>query len=131
MCQEQGKTWEGAAPTCYFDNPQGNWNCATVNAVRDILTPDGFWVDKDKLPKGVCVVFGDDMTYGLVCLQDIDMPDDLSPCECLYIQWYKRRGATEALWIVGEDEGNSQPRRPTENELLAIIDHYKKLLKGK
>jgi hypothetical protein len=123
MCKERGKTWEGSDPKCYFDNPEYNWNCATVNAIRDIFTPEGWWIVPDKLPKGLCATFGEDTTYGLICLQDIEFEGEQYMDGCLYVQWYKRRGATEALWIVAEDR-QFQPRRPTEKELLTIIKYY-------
>lgn len=125
MCKERGQTWSGSPPTCYFDSPNRNWNCATVNAIRDIFAPDGWWVELDALPKGVTAVFAEDTTYGLIKIDDIDAMYEENDewVGCLYVQWYKRRGATDSLWILGDGE----PRKPTEAELLAIIRHYKEV----
>lgn len=38
----------------------------------------------------------------------------------LFISWYKQRGATDSLWLLGE----ASPRAPTEGELLFILAHY-------
>ena len=122
MCKERIKNWQGSDSVCYFDNPAHNWNCATINAIRDIFAPDGWYVELENLPMDVCAIRNDDMTYGLICFNDIDLGDDEGMVGCLYVSWYKRRGNTEALWIIGED---TQPRRPTEKELLAIIHHFK------
>ena len=120
MCKERGKDWEGSDPICYFEDPVQNWNCATINAIRDIFAPEGGWVEPEDLPKGVCITRSTDMTYGLICITNTGGEEGITGC--LYVQWYKRRGATEALWLVQENE----PRRPTERELLAIIQYFRK-----
>ena len=122
MCEERGKNWAGSDPTCYFENAENNWNCATVNAIRDIFAPYGWWVELDNLPKGVTVILAEDTTCGLIRIDEIDaMYEERDEwVGCLYAQWYKRRGRTDCLWILGDDE----PRKPTEKELLAIIEHY-------
>ena len=40
-CQDRGKTWSGDDPVCAFVGDEGlfdpsNWNCATMNALRDM-----------------------------------------------------------------------------------------------
>jgi len=113
MCKERGKTWEGSDPKCYFDNDH-NWNCATLNAIRDIC---GDW---DTDPRdGVHLTYCEDEKYATIKVDEVDLgTDDYIPC--LYVQWYKRRGETDALWLLGEGIA----RKPTEAELLAIIKHY-------
>lgn len=110
LCEERGKTWKGSDPICYFDDFEGNWNCATLNAIRQVCY--------DVL-KGVCHIFYDDEHCVLM---------DIGFVQCngvwfgygLYVQWYKCRGRTVRLLVMSDDE----PRRPTEGELLAIIDYY-------
>lgn len=40
LCKERGKTWQGDNPICAFDSKGkfkvNNWNCATMNKLRDI-----------------------------------------------------------------------------------------------
>jgi hypothetical protein len=43
--------------------------------------------------------------------------------DCLYVTWYKRRGRTGGMWLIG-DEDSGPPRPPTEAEVLAIVAHY-------
>jgi len=126
MCKERGKPdYLGSDPICYFDDPRGNWNCATVNEVRGIVGGELGW-GAYNLPRGVYVTQCDDEHYATLRLDEID---DLYNEEketfpyCLYVQWYKNRGRTEELWILGEKNG--EPRRPTEAELLAIVAYYK------
>jgi hypothetical protein len=38
------------------------------------------------------------------------------------VSWYKQRGGTDALWIL---DSYNKPRKPTEEELLAIVKYYK------
>ena len=117
MCKERGQNWSGDAPTCYFDDRDGNWNCATINAIRDICDDWG-----EGFPDGIYFTFCDDEKYAVIKIDEIDTEDWIG--YCLYVQWYKHRGHTDALWILGE--GN--PSNPTEEELLAILKYYKPLL---
>ncbi len=117
MCLERGKDWTGSGPVCYFDNPNENWNCATLNAIRDIV------YEGQELKDGVHYEYCDDEKYATINIHDITDRKDNYIGRCLYVAWYKQRGGTEALWILdGEDD---IPRNPTEDELLAIIKYYK------
>ena len=123
MCQERGKDWEGSDPNCYFDEPlYENWNCATINAIRDIC---GDWFDEQR--NGAVKFSREDTTACLIDIWDCDIGADDEYAFSLYVQWYKRRGATERVLLLGENV----TREPTERELLAIIEYYEKLLKGK
>lgn len=123
MCLERGKTWEGSDPVCFLEDH--NWNCATANAIRDICDPH--WREPETLPFGVKYIGHDDTNYALILVWDIDFGDGYYEDDiggfpaCLYVQWYKERGATEALWMLGEGIA----RKPTEHELLKIIEYYK------
>lgn len=114
-CQERGKTWNGSDPVCYFDNDRGdNWRCATVNAIRDIC------YEGQNLPHGVDYQYCDDQKYATLKCDDIEFSDG-AWWLCLWVSWYKNRGGTDALWLLSDDR---PPRRPTEDELLAIISAY-------
>jgi hypothetical protein len=39
----------------------------------------------------------------------------------LWVQWYKNRGRTQAMWLLFEE---MPPRQPTEEECLLIVAHY-------
>ena len=110
LCEESVKNWTGDDPKCYFDDPDGNWNCATLNALRQILIDE---------PEGICHMLCDDEHCALVNIGDVWLNE-----ECfgyyLVVQWYKYRGHTERLLVMCGGE----PRRPTEEELLAIIKYY-------
>ena len=121
MCKERGQTWSGGAPTCYFDSPELNWNCATINAIRDIC------YEGQELPDGVCYQYCDDEKYATINISEVDDSKGNYIGRCLYVAWYKQRGGTEALWILN-GEGDT-PRNPTEKELLAIINYYEKDIK--
>ena len=113
MCKKRGKNWEGSDPNCYFDGDD-NWNCATVNAIRDIC---GDWGETPC--KGVVKMGVEDENMALVSAWDCDLGEEDEYPSCLYVQWYKRRGRTEVLLLLGE----GMNRRPTEDELLMIINH--------
>ena len=120
MCLERGKLWEGATPKCYFDNPQDNWMCALVTAVRHLCPP------YEEPRSGIHSEYCDDDWYAVIKTDDIwegELWDKEDLSRCLYIAWYKDRGHTETLWFLGS--GSFIPRIPTEEELLAILGHYK------
>lgn len=104
LCRQRGKTWNGDDPKCAFVGEfADNWNCATLNAIRDI-------------PNGVDYQYCDDRKYATIKTDGID-----GLGLALWVAWYKSRGNTEAMWLLFADE---PPRIPTERELLAIIYHY-------
>lgn len=115
MCLNRKQDWTGDKPKCYFDNPSNNWNCATVNAIRDIC-----YEGQQQIPKGVDYQYCGDRKYATICLDEIGYGD--SPIGlALWVSWYKSRGRTDAMWILDECD---TPRSPSEGELLAIIEHY-------
>jgi len=104
MCIERGQTWNGSVPHCGFDAgtfSRENWNCATINALRDIA--------------GNTKQYDEDQYYAFVrCAEFGDF---------LYLSWYKNRGRTEHMWIVTYDEA---PRLPTEQDCLKAIEQNKR-----
>lgn len=130
MCRERVKDWSGDDPKCGFPNggefDAGNWNCATVNALRDLA---------ESTRDGVLRSYGDDQTHVMINLDDdaLELPSwDAAPASALpplslWLTWYKRRGRTQALWLLGEEDA---PRRPTEADVLAILTHYARAAKA-
>ena len=106
-CKERGKTWAGDDPRCAFKEgvfDPSNWNCATANLIRDLMATVALrYLDQSQ---GLIVVDVDDIkAIGL------------------YVTWYKRRGETEQMWLMSDD---NPPRRPTLKECQAILKHLQK-----
>lgn len=100
MCQERGKTWNGADPKCAF--PYGvfvsdNWNCATANALRDIAG------------EGLC----HEDQHAAIIKAGMDHDGFF-----VALEWYKSRGRTDGIWMMRGDE---TPRRITIYEAEDII----------
>ena len=116
LCTERGKTWNGDDPKCAFDGAfADNWNCATLNALRDIC-----YEGQNPMP-GVDYQYCEDQKYATV---KIDGIEDRRGCRiglALWVSWYKSRGKTDAVWVLSDD---APPRIPTEEELEAIIVYY-------
>ncbi len=78
LCQERGKTWKGDDPKCAFKKgifDSDNWNCATMNAIRDFA---------DEL--NTVVISPHDQRAALISFDDFSF---------LICGWYKNRGRTE------------------------------------
>lgn len=112
----------GSDPKCAF--PDGgpftpdNWQCVTANAIRDIAE-----AERDGV---ICDWSAGGAQSSAVIRIDNDYPvgfDAITDAHCLFVTWYKRRGRTGGMWLIG-DEDNGAPRSPTEAEALAIIAHY-------
>jgi hypothetical protein len=112
FCKERGKTWEGDNPECYLDNPEGNWNCAMLSAIRKICY---------RKLEGVAHLWYDDMNSVLINISNVNYNEEFLGYS-LFIQWYKSRGHVDKLLIMSDGE----PRKPTEEELSAIINYYSK-----
>lgn len=98
LCRERGKTWQGDDPKCAFLRgvfSSDNWNCATMNTLREVMGEVG-------LTHRI-----DDQTYGLLFMDGA----------CLYVSWYKNRGKTESAWLM-----EAIPRAPMESELILWLD---------
>ena len=117
MCKERGKTWTGSESACGFGGGSfdtGNWNCATVNAIRDIC------YEGRKLPPGVDYQYCEDQKYATI---KVDHIDELGGSLALWLTWYKNRVRTDEMWLLFD---GLPPRRPTWVECEAIIAAYKR-----
>jgi len=76
-CQERVKDWEGDDPKCGFDENgnflENNWNCATLNALRERAEKNAVWSDNQQ---NVSVI----ETFGV---------------GHAILSWYKQRGQTD------------------------------------
>lgn len=109
-CEKRGQTWKGSKPTCAFKHGafnSVNWNCATVNMIRDI-------VYEGEPHPAVDYRYCDDQKYATVIVDEIEGAGDAL---ALWVSWYKSRGCTDAMWLLGTD---GVPRAPTEAECVAI-----------
>ena len=75
-CQERVKDWEGDDPKCGFDENgnflETNWNCATLNALRDKANANRVWSDD----------------YSMSIIQTFDVGFGI-------LRWYKSRSQTD------------------------------------
>jgi len=88
-----------------------NWNCATANAIRDLTGQDD---PSDHADCRYC----DDQWYSTIKVHDVELGAD---AYALWVTWYKHRGRTEGMWLLGSDV----PARPTEADAVAIISALK------
>ena len=87
-CEKRGKTWEGSDPRCAFDssgkfklNEAGlgdNWNCATLNTIREYMYDNDF------------VHWSEDNNVGVAVYDGM----------FLILHWYKRRGTVDEMFVV-------------------------------
>lgn len=99
-CLARGKTWTGSNPICGFTErgrfKTDNWNCATLNDLRDLVEPSQIWSEDD---------------YVAAIPRGRGEPGFLVLC------WYKRRGRTDRAFLLSSDW-----RRPlTLKEAEAIL----------
>jgi|APSaa5957512576_1039674.scaffolds.fasta_scaffold87309_2 hypothetical protein len=97
-CTNRGKTWKGSDPICAFETgtfDSNNWNCATMNALRNLTE----------------AVHNEDHN---ACLLRGALNADF-----VTLVWYKRRGTTNQA-LAFSDEAPPQPL--TLNEAEAILE---------
>lgn len=121
-CQKRTKDWHGDDPRCAFETgvySLDNWNCATVNRIRKIC-----YEGQELLP-GVAYQYCDDQKYAtLEVYMAGEVNDVLEGALCLWVTWYKSRGATGDMWLLYD---GGEPTRPTEEQLNVIADYYEAL----
>lgn len=83
-CKERGQTWAGDAPKCGFPDRKvfvdRNWNCATLNALREYAEESKFYSEDQYL-----AVFPWDGQF-------------------IVLSWHKNRGCTEGAWLVSSGQ---------------------------
>lgn len=112
LCRERGKPWHGDDPRCAFEtgvfSPE-NWNCATMNALRERARELG-------------TTFRDDNAAGSIGCVPVET-DDFNGYVVLV--WYKDRGRTGNAILLCDDE---PPRPLTEEAALAALRYSEWLL---
>lgn len=87
-CDRRGKTWEGGDPKCGFVTDTfdiGNWNCATLNALRDIAES----LDVIK--------YQEDCSIAVIPINNGEIDG------WIVLSWYKRRGRTSSARFICDD----------------------------
>jgi hypothetical protein len=81
-CEARGQDWAGDAPKCGFLDGKpflsSNWNCATLNALRD-------HAERSQ-------VYNDDQYAAILPIPDSG--------EFIVLCWYKHRGRTESACVI-------------------------------
>jgi hypothetical protein len=99
-CRGRGKTWEGSDPRCGFNLAgnfvSDNWNCATLNALRDHAT----WKHRDDLAgQSIAVVSVPDGP-----MSDRDNQEAYVPDHYIVLSYYKERCRTALAQWFRDDE---------------------------
>ena len=100
------KDWNGDDINCPFqenDEFGENWNCGTINKIREICNKE----DDYRIKTNYC----EGQSYTTIETYKID--DYLGLC--LFVTWYKIRGSTDAMYILSED---NPPIKPTQKKLI-------------
>lgn len=112
LCRKRGKTWEGSDPICAFDErgvfKEDNWNCATMNVLRDFAEELGFY-HRDDLVTG---------SIGFLPFEHVTEDEDSGGH--VVMTWYKNHGSTDSAYVLFLGE---QPRPLTEKEALEAIEY--------
>lgn len=114
MCLERGKTWTGDDPCCAFNEfgafSSDNWNCATMNALR-------------QRSRDLGTHFRDDNAAGSIGYVPYETDDDQG---YIVMTWYKDRGNTQLAWRT-----SSEPvtYNLTEEVALDALDYSKQFLR--
>jgi hypothetical protein len=88
LCRKRGKDWEGSDPMCAFTTEvfdHGNWNCAAMNALRDIAERLGTSYRNDDIGSFGMVPFDGENYQGAIIMA-----------------WYKNRGRTDMAVFLTE-----------------------------
>ncbi len=113
LCSKRIKDWNAPISRCAFSYgvfSSENWNCATVNAIREICNGD--------FP-GVDYQFCDDQNYATVKVDELEIDSALA----LWVTWYKDRGKTDGMWLMFSDQ---PPRPPTQQEAAIVIQAFQR-----
>lgn len=108
MCEERGTPKSfGSEPKCAFENGifnGDNWQCATMNALRDLCEEYAHW--------------NEDQNADIICASED------AECTHVVLTWYKRRGRTEGAWMLFDDK---PPEPLTLEEAENIIKANKRI----
>jgi hypothetical protein len=99
-CKSRGKPWNGQDPKCAFHNGEtfdpDNWQCATMNALRDLADRPGATHYQEDSRVAVLPYNTGDVA------QDDD--DLINVRGFIVLAWYKDRGTTDQAFLMDEDQ---------------------------
>lgn len=117
LCDKQNNIWFDKELKCAFKNKifdSDNWRCATAITLRDI----SYDCELD-------VVTWNTKKYVTIPVDEIEIEGNP---RVLWITWQVDQGKTNTMWLLFEQD---DPRKPTEEECLRIIEFYQKLYETK
>ncbi len=125
LCRHGEQDWCGSPPECAFTEDGrftgDNWNCALMNALRELVSP----YREEPFPYGECY-WDNDYYMGIIYIPtpedslDIYEPHPLSNA-IVILEWYKTRGRTNKFKIVKGYE----VRDGTEEDALFLAEYFK------
>lgn len=119
-CEARGKIWNGGDPECAFPDlrqfKSDNWNCATVNELRN-LCGEG-WPHIKQTDHAI-FVRNDDLSWAAIDLIGVELERD--HYKTLWLSWYKHRGRTDKALLLSD---YGEPEVPTYDDCDAILNHY-------
>jgi hypothetical protein len=122
-CAKRGKTWEGDDPKCGFNAVgkfmPGNWNCATLNDLRQLDTAMGASFPVWRFLAEVKRIYADDERMEVIPIPSVDFADDSNPT-FLILCWYKSRGQLPFARVVFADY---EEKDITLDQAEAILVH--------
>ncbi len=128
LCIKNGQPKHFGSPRdCAFDGDFcENWNCSTIGLLRlAVAGEDGWGAETDT--RQIKTFVREDQTTVLVDLLLMDWVyenDEEESPDSLFITWYKRRGRTEQVFLMYD---NQAPDRPTELQVLEIVKYINSL----
>lgn len=109
LCLSRGKNWNGDDPKCAFENGvfnPDNWNCATMNELREIAEKVGLTRRNDL----------DSASFGAVPFEE----------GYIVMTWYKNRGTTGNAQVMWDGE----PTHPLTEKVALEAIQYRRVLDG-
>jgi hypothetical protein len=130
VCPDCWNRYRGARPPGFGDDPvcafprgerfsHENWQCAALDPLRELIGEHPGAVERE----GITVVANWDQKAALVVVHDgIDLGEDYDGfAVALAVTWYKRRGRTDAAWLLFDD---GTALAPTYADVRAICEGY-------
>jgi hypothetical protein len=117
-CSTLKKDWTGGDPKCAFRAGRfcaDNWMCATMTALRTLFD------DCDPLNESTVPIIVDEQRYVMLPVADIFYRDNEPNYDVLCVGWYKDRGRTETLVLLGDAVICPNP---SEKDLERILNFY-------
>jgi hypothetical protein len=114
------KNWLGSDIECSFLDKEefsaDNWSCGILTNLRTVIS-NALLVNDDRV---IYQSTPDGENYAYIRLNDLENGDGEILGSHLWVNWYKHRGRTNAMWLLSED---NPPRVPTFEEINTVITY--------